>query len=60
MRFTNEARDPEGNVVYANRGVIFAKAAWGKIHFQEDYEDTQRVIEFDKYLESNQTKPTAT
>jgi hypothetical protein len=51
MRFTNEARDPDsGVVVYSNRGVIFARAAWGKITYQEDYEDTQRVVEFDEYL----------
>jgi ketosteroid isomerase-like protein len=54
LRFTNEARDADGKVVYANRGAIFARAAWGKIKFQEDYEDTQKVIEFDKYLASQQ------
>ena len=54
MRFTNEARDPEGDVVYANRGAIFARAAWGKITYQEDYEDTQKVVAFDEYLASQQ------
>lgn len=55
LRFTNEARDADGAVVYANRGAIFARAAWGKIKFQEDYEDTQKVVEFDEYLASHET-----
>jgi ketosteroid isomerase-like protein len=57
LRFTNEARDANGNLVYANRGAIFAQAAWGKIKHQEDYEDTQKVVEFDKYLASHETTP---
>jgi hypothetical protein len=61
MRFTNEARDPDsGAIVYANRGVIFAKAAWGKITLQEDYEDTQRVVEFDQYLAARGLLPQGT
>jgi ketosteroid isomerase-like protein len=56
LRFTNEARDESGNVVYANRGAIFARAAWGKIKYQEDYEDTQKVVAFDRYRESRQHK----
>jgi ketosteroid isomerase-like protein len=54
LRFTNEARDESGNVVYANRGAIFARATWGKIKFQEDFEDTQKVVAFDKYLASGE------
>jgi len=54
LRFTNEARDENGNVVYANRGAIFARAAWGKIKYQEDYEDTQKVVAFDEYLASHE------
>lgn len=56
LRFTNEARDRDGNVVYSNRGAIFAQAAWGKIKYQEDFEDTQKVVAFDKYLESRKQK----
>ncbi len=55
LRFTNEARDASGNVVYSNRGAIFARAEWGKIKYQEDYEDTQRVVAFDEYLASHET-----
>jgi ketosteroid isomerase-like protein len=51
VRVTDSARDPDGNVVYSNRAVIFAKSRWGKIYYHEAYEDTQRVVEFDRYLE---------
>ena len=50
VRLADSARDADGRVVYANRAMIFAKTAWGRIYFQEDYEDTQRVVEFDRYL----------
>jgi ketosteroid isomerase-like protein len=48
--FTDQARDAGGNVVYENRAVLFAKARWGKIVYQEDFLDTQRVESFDAYL----------
>jgi len=54
LRFTNEARDKNGDVVYANKGAIFARAAWGKIKYQEDYEDTQKVVAFDEYLAAHE------
>jgi len=54
LRFTNEAHDANGKVVYANSGAIFARAAWGKIKYQEDYEDTQKVVAFDEYLASRE------
>ena len=50
IRLADSVCETDGRVVYANRAVIFAKTAWGKIYFQEDYEDTQRVVEFDKYI----------
>lgn len=56
LRFTNQARDENGNVVYSNRGAIFARAAWGKIRYQEDYEDSQKVVAFDQYLEARRQK----
>ena len=55
LRFTNEALDANGSVVYENRGAIFAQAAWGKIRYQEDYEDSQKVVAFDKYLSDRET-----
>ena len=50
--FTDEATDGEGNVVYENRAVLFARIRWGKIVHQEDFEDTQKVAEFDRFLEA--------
>jgi ketosteroid isomerase-like protein len=50
VRFTDEAHDEDGKVVYFNKGVLFAKTSWGKITFQEDYEDTQAVKTYDEYL----------
>jgi ketosteroid isomerase-like protein len=54
IRFTDDARAPDGTVVYANRAVIFVKLAWGRIVFEETYEDTQKVAELDEYLERHE------
>jgi len=48
--FTATARDGSGKVVYDNRAVLFARAVWGKIVLQEDFEDTQKSEAFDAYL----------
>ena len=50
VRFSDHAKAPDGTVVYENRGVIYARTRWGKITLQEDYEDTEKVAEFDRYL----------
>lgn len=50
IRLTDRALSPDGTEVYSNRAVIFAKTSWGKIIYQEDYEDTQKVQAFDEYL----------
>jgi ketosteroid isomerase-like protein len=50
IRFRDEARAQDGTVEYANRAVLFLKAAWGKIVSQEDYIDTEKVSAFDEYL----------
>jgi ketosteroid isomerase-like protein len=39
-----------GDDIYANRAVLFVRVRWGKIHSQEDYEDTERVAAFDRRL----------
>lgn len=39
-------------VVYENRAVLFGRAVWGKIVYQEDFEDTCKADAFDVYLES--------
>jgi len=48
--FSDRATDPAGETVYENRAVLFARAAWGRIVYQEDFEDTHKVEAFDKYL----------
>jgi ketosteroid isomerase-like protein len=53
--------DADGQQVYANRAVLFVNARWGKIHAQEDYEDTTRVAAFDETFGSTTTaSPAAT
>ncbi|MEX2159320.1 MAG: nuclear transport factor 2 family protein [Dehalococcoidia bacterium] len=48
--FSDHAKDAKGAIVYENHGVIYCKTRWGKITFQEDFEDTDRVAAFDKWL----------
>lgn len=48
--FTNEGRSADGTLVYENRAVLFAQIVWGRIRYQEDYEDTEKVAAFDRYL----------
>ena len=38
----------DGGDVYANRAVLMARLSWGKIHDQEDYEDSERVAVYDR------------
>jgi len=44
------ATDASGTVVYENRAIVFARAVWGKIVYQEDFEDTHKAEAFDRYL----------
>lgn len=48
--FTDQATDAGGLVVYQNRVVLLARVVWGKVVYQEDFLDTQRVESFDAYL----------
>lgn len=48
--FSDQATDSAGEIVYQNRAVLFARATWGKIIYQEDFLDTQKVEAFDAYL----------
>lgn len=48
--FTDRARDESGAEVYANRAMFLVRAKWGKIQYQEDFLDTQKVTAFDEYL----------
>jgi hypothetical protein len=38
----------DGATIYTNRAVLMARIVWGKIRAQEDYEDTERVVTFDR------------
>jgi ketosteroid isomerase-like protein len=44
--------DADGNDVYTNRAVLFVTARWGKVVSQEDYEDTERVAAYDRFLDA--------
>ena len=50
MQFNDEAVDADGLVIYANRAVIYARLAWGRIVREEVYEDTQLVPALDEQL----------
>ncbi len=51
VRFDDTARAPNGEQIYANRTVIWARTRWGKIIEQRDfYEETGRILDFDTEL----------
>jgi ketosteroid isomerase-like protein len=50
-RFDDRAHDPDGTEVYRNRTVLFVRARWGRIVYQEDfYEDTRRIEALERSL----------
>jgi ketosteroid isomerase-like protein len=55
--FTDRAVDGGGNEVYENRAVLYAVARWGRITRQEDFEDTQKVDAFDRWLDERGIAP---
>ena len=55
LHFTDHLTDPDGKVVYENRGVIVGEVVWGKIKSYEVFEDTQKVAALDRYLDSQKT-----
>jgi ketosteroid isomerase-like protein len=48
--FEDRATDEKGDIVYADRVILFCRVAWGKVIYQEDFLDTQRVEAFDQHL----------
>jgi len=48
--FVDRAADADGEVVYENRVMFLVRAVWGKVVYQEDFLDTQRVTTFDAHL----------
>lgn len=53
--FTDKAMDDSGKVIYENRSVLYGRAVWGKIVYQEDFEDTHKVEAFDVYLAARES-----
>jgi SnoaL-like domain len=51
---TVTAADRNGEAIYSNRAALYAKARWGKIFYQEDYEDTHKSACFDNHLKDAQ------
>ncbi|HEX4016061.1 MAG TPA: nuclear transport factor 2 family protein [Frankiaceae bacterium] len=54
---TVTAADRAGKTVYSNRGALYVKARWGKIVFQEDFEDTHESERFDAYVTARDAAP---
>lgn len=50
IRFTDEATDADGSIIYRNEGVLFDRMRWGRIREHISYEDTQRTAAFDRDL----------
>jgi hypothetical protein len=50
IRCHDHATSPEGEIVYANRAVIWGRMSWGKVREYEVHEDTQKSAAFDAYL----------
>ena len=52
VRFDDTGHAPDGEQIYANRTVIWARTRWGKIIEQRDfYEDTNRILDFETKLQ---------
>jgi ketosteroid isomerase-like protein len=49
-----DLKTPAGDTVYANRYVMWARAAWGRCLEYEVYEDTQRTAALDEYLAAHE------
>jgi ketosteroid isomerase-like protein len=43
---------PDGVDAYNNRAILFVETRWGRVHDQEDYEDTVRVAAYDTIFAS--------
>ena len=54
VHFSDRARGPDGALVYENDAVIRLQARWGKIVYEQVYEDTEKVAELDRWLERNE------
>jgi ketosteroid isomerase-like protein len=52
-------RSPEGETVYENRYVIWARMSWWRMVEEELYEDTQKTEALDRYLAGSQLSRTS-
>lgn len=57
IRGHDYVRTPQGETVYENRYVIWAKLRWGRIYEQETYEDTEKPLALDAWLERRAKAP---
>ena len=57
VHFTDHARGPDGALVYENDALVRLEVRWGKIVRERVYEDTEKVAEFDRWLERNEPAP---
>jgi ketosteroid isomerase-like protein len=53
IRGHDYVKSPQGETVYENRFVIWAKLRWGRIQEEETYEDTQKPKALDTWLEQH-------
>jgi ketosteroid isomerase-like protein len=53
MRGWDYVKDPDGQVVYENRYVLWGRMRWGRITEYEAYEDTNKLNALDDYLASH-------
>jgi ketosteroid isomerase-like protein len=52
VRFDDTAHAADGEQIYANRTVLWARTRWGKIVEQRDfYEDTSRIVDLEATLQ---------
>ena len=59
-RFDDEATDRGGERIYANRVAMVLRTRWGRIVEHEDfYEDTSRILEFERALRERGVAPIA-
>lgn len=57
IRGHDHVRAPQGETVYENRYVIWAKLRWGRIYEEETYEDTEKPLALDAWLERRPQAP---
>jgi ketosteroid isomerase-like protein len=50
VRGYDHLKDPDGEMVYENRFVIWGRMSWGRLKEYEVYEDTHKANELDLYL----------